>query len=68
MGYVVQVNLQHYRFTGTEGKTEFGIRVVNNRIDPQAFDGLELTTEETNADFAALAGEFFPEADKSLWR
>lgn len=67
MGYLVQVNLEHYRFTG-DGKTAFGIRVKNNRIDPQAFDGLELTTEETNCDFAALAQEFFPEADKSLWR
>jgi hypothetical protein len=71
MAYIVQVNLEHYRLDQQpDGSRPFGIRVVNNRLNPDC-DGLELTSGDPDfgdqCSFKDLAMNIYPDTTERDW-
>lgn len=66
MDYIAAVNLEHFRYTRMDETRGFGIRVLNNRLNPEC-DGLEFT-DELDTSFAFLATQLFPDTTEDDWK
>lgn len=64
--YLVDVVLEHYRVPMAEGPgCEFGVKVLDSRLNPSETLGLELQGEEN--EFAFLAVKAWPDTDPTYW-
>jgi hypothetical protein len=74
MPYMVQANIEHFRYLRSDNKRGFGIRIINNRMDGSV-DGAELKDDMLDdgsmidmCHFAGLATTIFPETTEADWK
>jgi hypothetical protein len=69
IGAIAQVNLEHYRYPREGSTPGFGIRVINNRLNPECDDvELDDSIDSSLMSFQQLAMELFPGTVEKDWR
>lgn len=72
MPYLVQVNIEHFRYLRDDNKRGFGIRIINSRLNGST-DGVELTDNFEGlgidmCNFQSLGVTMFPESTEDDWK